>query len=164
MERSKKNKKNSLEPQPQTTLGTTLSSSVQARQCRIDHYENRLNIDPGSGELTVDRWTEQPTPQTTNSFGTTTELTDKGRDTSSEATTSTTTTEYPHNAIAKVYAQPTYRMSSMQFASGKHRFLVGPGEDENQRALEEYYNVFVRAEKNLPPITPRSRFAPQRYD
>lgn len=81
---------------------------------------------------------------------------------SSERQTSTTTTEHPDNKLAKLFAQPTHKMSSLRYASGVHKFQVGPNEDEDKRTLEEYRYFFERAEQNLPPTTQRSHFAPQR--
>lgn len=72
--------------------------------------------------------------------------------TPTEGSTSTTTTEYPYAAIAKLYAKPRDKVGTIAYSSGVHKFRIGPGEDEQKRLLEEYHYHFERVEKNLPPV------------
>uniref|UniRef100_A0A182NUL1 Uncharacterized protein n=1 Tax=Anopheles dirus TaxID=7168 RepID=A0A182NUL1_9DIPT len=68
-----------------------------------------------------------------------------------DLSTSSTTTEYPYAAIAKVFSSPPDRTGTIQYAAGRHKFNIAPNEDEQKRLLEEYYYHFERVEKNLPP-------------
>uniref|UniRef100_A0A182KC21 Uncharacterized protein n=1 Tax=Anopheles christyi TaxID=43041 RepID=A0A182KC21_9DIPT len=65
----------------------------------------------------------------------------------------TTTTEYPYEAVAKLFASPQDKVGTIAYSSGVHKFRIGPNEDEQKRLLEEYYYHFERVEKNLPPVS-----------